>query len=178
MAERAIDLHASTVTVRTRAKGLLSRLAHDLEIEAGGFSGQVDVDSERWRGTLRFPVKGMRVVGALRGARVDRAILSADDRAEIERRLAALFDGGEPAVTVDLEGETRRRAQAVVRTPAGQQRVAVDLDVEERRDGEIVASGKTELSLSALGLPEVKGPLGAFKVDDSVEVGFWLMLSR
>ena len=57
-----------------------------------------------------------------------------------------------------------------------EQRLRFDMVTEDRRDGERIGHGRLELSLSALGIPEVKGPLGAFKVRDDVEVRFWLML--
>jgi hypothetical protein len=175
MAPRQIDLQASTITIRTRAKGMLSRLAHDLEIDAQRFSGDVDVDGESWRAELRFPATGLRVAGALRGDRVDRAVLSLSDRDEIERRMRAdVFAEG--AITVTATGD-RARAEVTVVAPSGRERLTVPVTVEERRDGETICHGKTALSLKALGVKEIKGPLGAFKVDDRVEIAFWLMLS-
>ncbi len=171
-----IDLQASTVTLRTRAKGMLSRLAHDLEIDASRFEGEVELDGDAWKATLRFDVHGLRVTGALKGERVDRAILSPSDRAEIEKRIVTELPGG--TITVTASGTDRRRGEATIVAPRGEQTLGFGVTVEERRDGETVAQGKLSLSLKRLGVKEIKGPLGAFRVDDSVEVAFWMMLKQ
>jgi hypothetical protein len=174
MAARRIDYASSTITVRTRAKGLLSKLAHDLELEVEGFEGDVEVDDDRVRGTLRVPVRSLRVVGALKGGRVDRDVLSTSDVAEIERRMREALSAGE--VEVKLEG-TRERVQATVTAPRGSQRVSASVSGEPGAEGETVGRGKLSLSLRALGVKEIKAPLGAFKVDDSVEVAFRFVLA-
>ena len=174
--QRDIDLQASTVTLRTRAKGLLSKLAHDLEIQAEGFDGEVEVQDEEWKATLRFPVSSLTVVGALKGDKVDRAILSSSDRAEIERKIREEVLATSEIVAT-AEGTDRKGGKVVVKARRGEQSRRVSLTTEERPGGEIVAYGSTDLSLRALGVDEIKGPLGAFKVDDRVEVAFWIMLA-
>lgn len=182
MAEREIVHHASTVTIRTRAKGLLSKLAHDLEIAAAGFSGMVDVREGALHAELRFPVSSLEVVGAVRGDRVDRTVLSADDRAEIERRIKTdVLPNKEIIVTVagkaPPEAGSVENVDVTVVGPRGRQHLSVKLSTEDR-DGRQVGHGTLALSLSALGIKEIKGPLGAFKVDDAVLVAFWIELSR
>lgn len=176
MVARAIDYQASTVTIRTRAKGMLARLAHDLEIEATRFDADLDLDAEAWRATLRFDVRGLRVTGALKGDRVDRAVLKPADREDIERRIVNEHLTGE-SITVVAEGRTRDRGDVTVRAPRGEERLSVPITVEERRDGQLVAYGDLKLSLRRLGVGEIKGPLGAFKVDDAVEIAFYLMIA-
>ena len=56
MAQRRLD-EASTFTIRTRAEGMLSKLAHDLELVADGVTAEVDVDGETWAGCVT-PVGG------------------------------------------------------------------------------------------------------------------------
>lgn len=175
MVARAIDYQASSVTLRTRAKGMLSRLAHDLEIEATRFDADLDLDAEKWRATLRFDVRGLRVVGALKGDRVDRGALKASDREDIERRIVDEHLTGE-TITVVAEGQTRERGDVTVRAPKGEQRLSVPIAVEERSDGQLVAYGDLKLSLRRLGVSEIKGPLGAFKVDDTIAVAFHLVI--
>lgn len=174
--QREIDRQASTVTIRTRAKGLLSKLAHDLEIQAARIDGDVEVDEESWKATLRFDVSALTVVGALKGDKVDRAVLSPSDRAEIERKIRhEVLDVGQ--IVVRAEGTERGAGDVVVEAKRGEQRRRVSLTTEDRPGGEIVTFGKLDLSLRALGVDEIKGPLGAFKVDDRVEVAFWIMLA-
>lgn len=166
-----IDHHASSITVRTRATGLLGRLAHDLEIQATAFSGDVRVDGDSWEATLRFPVADLRVVGALKNDRVDRGVLSTREVAEIESKIRReVLLGSE--ITVTLVGSGSRGEAAVV-APRGQQRLPVTLT----RDDDHSVYGSLWLSLRALGVDEIKGPLGAFKVDDAIEVGFFVKLT-
>ncbi|HZO11904.1 MAG TPA: hypothetical protein VFB62_01555, partial [Polyangiaceae bacterium] len=164
-----IDFEASAITLRTRAKGLLAKLAHDLELEARRFEGSVELDGSAWTARLAFPVRDLHVVGSLRGERVERNVLSSADRAEIERRIR------DDVLTVDkvevsLTGTSRAGGEAHVRVGRGEQRVRFSMTTEERRDGELVSHGAVNVSLSTLGIAEIKGPLGAFKVNDSVEV--------
>ena len=174
--QREIDRQASTVTIRTRAKGLLSKLAHDLEIQAARFDGDVEVSEARWKATLRFSVSALTVAGALKGDKVDRAVLSPSDRAEIERKIRDEVLVVEEIVVI-AEGSDRSAGDVVVKARRGEQRRKVTLHSEDRPGGEIVTYGTLDLSLRALGIEEIKGPLGAFKVDDRIEVAFWIMLA-
>jgi hypothetical protein len=45
-----------------------------------------------------------------------------------------------------------------------------------REGGGAKVSGRCDISLKALGIHEVKGPLGAFKVSDTIEVVYSLSL--
>ncbi|MEZ4437787.1 MAG: hypothetical protein R3B72_01745 [Polyangiaceae bacterium] len=172
---RGIDTQASTITLRTRAKGLLGKLAHDLEIRVRDFDGEVTVDGEAWTATLTIAVADLEVVGALRGNKVDRAVLSSGDRQEIERKIRQEVLVG-PKVAITASGSRRSRGEARIAAPKGEQRVFVDIVAEDRPGGEISCRGDFLLSLKALGVAEIKGPLGAFKVADAVEASFWIMV--
>jgi hypothetical protein len=174
MVSAAIDFEASTVTIRTRAKGMLARLAHDLEIDASDFAGEVELDGDAWTASLVFDAAKLRVVGVPKGQRVDRTVLSSSDKDEIEQRMRTELRGGR--VEVRAEGSDRRRGEVKVKAAAGEQTLPVSISVEERSDGELVAKGELKLSLKRLGIQEIKGPLGAFKVDDAVEVAFRIAL--
>jgi hypothetical protein len=171
MSRRGIDLQASTVTIRTRATGLLARFAHDLEITAEDFEGSVEVDGDRWSTDILFPVRRLRVVGSLRDGRVDFSAISASDLAEIERKIRDEVLRG-PEVKVRVDGASPSQGQLRVSTPEGEQRLSVRLSVSERPDGGHTVAGDAKLSLRKLGVPAIKGPLGAFKVDDEVDVEF------
>ena len=171
MSRRAIDLHASAVTIRTRATGLLARFAHDLEITAEGFEGSVEIDGDRWSTDLLFPVRRLHVVGSLRDGRVDFSAISASDLSEIERKIRdEVLRGSE--VKVQVEGTGPSRGQLRVSAPEGEQQLSVPLSVSERPDGGHLVNGEVKLSLRKLGVPVIKGPLGAFKVTDEIEVEF------
>jgi hypothetical protein len=173
MGRLRVDEQAATLTVRTRATGMLARLAHDLEIEAERVTGAAEIDGTRWHAELRVAARSLRVTGVVRSGSVDRAVLSRADREEIERRLHGELIGDE--VRVRAEGDALDRGRALV-TVAREQALELRLETESRPHGGYSVVGRAELSLRALGVPEVKGPLGAFKVDDRLEARFWLVL--
>lgn len=165
---RALVTARSSVKVRTRAVGPLARLAHDLELEATGGSGWVEDDGERWTSELTFPVTGLRVRGVLRGGKVVRTVLSAKDVAEIERKIRSEVLVG-PAVRVRGSGD-RKLGRLEVEAPAGQMTLTVAPSLDVAAPDAPSVAGRTRLSLARLGCPEVKAPLGAFKVADEIEV--------
>jgi hypothetical protein len=170
MKSAAFDLAASRLVMHTKATGLLARFAHNLELEATRFEAELGADGERWVAELRVPVRGLRVVGVRRGERVDKDTLSGSDQDEIHRRLLEQVFVGTDTVSVHAQGEARERGSAKVALHSGTQTVALRSTLQPPLDGKIVVSGRCTLSLRALGVPEVKGPLGAFKVHDDVEV--------
>lgn len=175
MAQRRLD-EASTFTIRTRAEGMLSKLAHDLELVADGVTAEVDVDGETWRAGLVFPVDRIDVVGTLDGDRVDRGGLNRIERMEIKRRLRkeVLPDR---TVRVVAEGSSFAEGKLTLLAPTGQHEVPLrELRVEAANGDQLVVEGRSFVSLRALGIKEIKGPLGAFKVSDAVELRFHVKL--
>ncbi len=175
MSSPAIDFEASTLTIRTRAKGMLARLAHDLEIAASRFEGDVELEEEAWNARLSFAVAELRVAGALKGGRVDPQAISNSDKQEIERRMQSDVLPIDK-VHVTMVGRTRTRAEVTVVVARGQQQLSVPMRVEQRDGGALVIFGDLKLSLKRLGIQEIKAPLGAFRVADSIEVAFWIQL--
>jgi len=170
-----LEKASSRLAVRTHASGLLARLAHDLEIVASEISGAATLEDEGFSAELVVPVAGLRVAGVLRGDKVDQAALSASDRSEIERKIREEVFSGTREIAVRARGASRDRADISVEIASGRQSLSVAL--RAREEGELVrASGRVELSMKRLGIKEVKGPLGAFRVDDAVEVLFELTL--
>ncbi len=155
----------SRLTIRTKASGLLGRLAHDLELEATGLQGVVQRDGERFEATLSFG--GLRVVGVVRGAIVHPAVLSAADRTEIEARIERDVLPRSQRVQVSVQGSVPH-GDAEVRARGRAVRARVEVRAEGAGPQEV--SGTARLSLSSLGVPPIKGPLGAFHVADEVEV--------
>ena len=177
MAQRRLDEKTSTFTIRTRAEGMLSKLAHDLELVAEGVRAEVDLDGETWRAGLVFPVDGIAVVGTLDGDRLDRGGLNRIERMEIKRRLRkeVLPDR---TVRVVAEGPSHGEGKMTLVGPKGQHEVPLQsLRVETRDGGALVVEGRSWVSLRSLGIKEIKGPLGAFKVSDAVELGFRVTIS-
>lgn len=169
-----IDSNASTVVVRTKAEGLLSRFAHDLEIAAARVTGEATEDDGAVRGSIEVPVNGLQVVGALEGGRVNRATLTAKDLGDIEHKIRDEAFAGLAKLAITLEG-SRAKATLRVRGPHKTQETSAVLRVEER-DGATHVTSAFELSLAALGVPPIKAPLGAFKLADHVSVHVALAL--
>jgi hypothetical protein len=130
--------------------------------------GSVDEEAVSWTTDLRVAVSGLRVAGTLHGDRLDQAALSASDRAEIERKLR---DEVLRVAEVRVRASGRDRALAEVEVMAARTaQVRATLSVREAGDTALQVVTSFPLSLRALGVAEVKGPLGAFKVDDAVQV--------
>jgi hypothetical protein len=177
MAEYRIDPAKSSLRVETRAKGMLAKLAHDLSIAGPGPTGTCRLDGGRFTLDLELPVAALRVAGVRKGDRVDTSALSRGDLDDIHRKLQGEVLAGRPTVTVHGEGNAPgeppvgavRGATLVVRAARGEQRVVADVMIAT--EGErLVATGAARVSLEALRIPPVKAPLGAFRVDDVIEV--------
>jgi phosphotransferase system HPr-like phosphotransfer protein len=173
MSARRLDPDASRVVIHTRAEGLMARLAHDLELRAEGFEGQLHVeeDGQTWSGALRFPVAGLRVVGARKGEHVDEGALSATDRKQIHDKIQSEILAGRE-VLVRVNGKALGQGQGVVRIPRGQHRLHFELERDEEAKQ---VSGEVKLSLERLGIAPIRGPLGAFRVADEISIHFRLV---
>jgi len=170
-----VDPASSTLRVRTRATGLLARLAHDLELVAREMRGEADDQDGAWTAELVVPVQALRVAGTLRGDRLDPDALAPADREEIQRKLRSEVLGpGEVRATASGPTRDSGEARITISSKRGQARVA--LRVKDEEDGALRVGGECEVSLSQLGVAEIKGPLGAFKVKDKVQVLFDLVL--
>ncbi len=165
-----LDAERSALTIRTRAEGLLARVAHDLELRAGTLAGDFEGDS----GRVRVPIAGLRVVGAVKRGALHEGALSASDKAEIERRIREVVLAGSDEVHVDVT-LTGTRASLRVHAPRGTQQLECEVQREDAGSadrGGVRVRGRCALSLAALGVAPIKLPLGAGRVADAVEVRF------
>lgn len=170
-----IDPSNSKISVRTRAAGMLAKLAHDLELQAAEIQGRAERSETGFSGELRIPITTLRVTGQLHGDRVDSSGISQSDRSDIEHKIRDEVFAGTKEIVVRGQGTPWNRADITVETALGKMPIAVSLRSSEQ-EGAIRISGRTELLLSKLGVREIKGPLGAFKVKDAVEVLFEITL--
>lgn len=168
MSTLTLDPSRSRLVVRTRAKGLLGKLAHDLELESRALSGRVELDGERHSATLTLPSASLRVSGVLKGGALDRGTLSPSDVTDIEARMRRdVLRASELSARAEGTGRARSLARASVGGPEA--KAELSLTVEARGD-ELSVTARGVVSLRALGAPEIKGPLGAFKVSDELEI--------
>jgi len=170
-----LDSAKSHVRIETRAKGLLARLAHDLSIEGAGPKGSCTIDADSFTFTLEIPVAALRVAGVRKGGRVETSVLSSGDLADIHKKLREEVLVGSPSVTVTATGPAPTDdvkdfvVELTVKAGRGEQRVRTK--VARRRDGDrTILAAVATVSLEALRIPPVKAPLGAFRVDDAIEV--------
>jgi len=166
------DPSASRVTVRTGTTGLFSPLAHALELSVDGIEGQATWNGAgAWTVNVSAPVAGLRVRGAVRHGSVDDRAVSAADRAEIERRIR---ETALPVERIVVEGDSSRLR---VRGLRGVQEFVPAARIEAGTTT-VTASGTATLSLRALGIADVKGPLGAFRVADAVELSYRVVFTK
>ncbi len=176
MTELRLDPSASRLLLRTRSTGVFARLAHDLEFQASQISGRAQLDGAAWSGELTIPVAGLIVAGKVRPEGVDPAGISAEERREIEQKLRDQILRGTDEVRIRASGRTRERAEGQVELASGRGHVTATLTTRERSEGFMDVSGSCWMSMRELGIPEIKGPLGAFKLRDEIEVRFALTL--
>jgi hypothetical protein len=79
------DASSARCEIFTFKEGLLAPMAHDLKIEVGRFS--IDVDPDSLSINASFDSSSLRVVCALEGGAPAAALLNADDKQQIEKRL-------------------------------------------------------------------------------------------
>ena len=161
-----LDPERSSITLRTRAGGFFSVVAHDLELTARVARGQVKNDGDQWDGEIAIEPSSIRVVGALKRGVVDKKVLSPSDVRDIEQRVANDIFGGVRELVVRATGS----AHAPVIRIVGKRETTVsggELKISEMNR---IFHARGTVSIKGLGLSEVKGPLGAFVIKDAVEV--------
>lgn len=181
-----LDPTKTQLHVETRAKGMLAKLAHDLRIDAKEVAGTATLEAKAVRLELRAPVARLEVAGILKGNDVDRVGLSASDRSEIQRRIREdVLNAKDVVVTceaallspLELGVAARCTVDATGRIEIGRGATSfnsrVQIDVTDRS---VTASGRVKVNLPSLGVTPPKGPLGAFRVSEDVEVVYQIVL--
>lgn len=181
----SFDAAQSTVTVETRAKGMFAKLAHDLSIDAKELSASSKIEGGSAHVELRVPVGRLEVAGVLKGTVLDRSVLSRSDRDDIQKKIRAeVLTAVDVVVSMQAPvGDTlevgRRSIEASGRVEIGARSTRVtsrcSIDVSTDR---VTAEGRVKVSLPSLGITPPKGPLGAFRVDDDVEIVYRLVFDR
>jgi hypothetical protein len=164
----------STLHVETRAKGMLAKLAHDLHIDAKLSSVVVEGDVKV---TAELRPEDLTVRGVLKGASVDRGVLSAGDVRSIQEKIRAEVFTRPIRCTASIpaNGKPDGHTQADLTFQLGARQTSTRASVTLTTDGgKTRARGRATLTLTSLGITPPKGPLNAFRVDDEVVVVFEL----
>jgi len=158
-----LDPARSRVAIYTFAEGLFSALAHDLQLVAGDLEGEATSTGAE----VQVPAGSIRVRGVMKRGKLDPSVLSDADRASIERQIREDVLAGPRLVARGvLQGG---RIGIEIAAPRATTRIACDLRIDDEDGGKRV-TGETAISLAALGVPPVKGPMGAFRVKDRVRL--------
>jgi hypothetical protein len=184
MKRYVLDGTESQLRVWTYKEGLLSRVAHDLCIQATGVEGSVEVAEaeggpRRLAVTVRFPTKGLRVQGQAKDGRV--VPLKFSDHQEIERNLtgdSVLAAQRNPEVSYGGEGTLTDHGAQIdgSLTLAGQQR-SLPLRAQVREDGDgLRVEGEVRFLQSTFGIKPFRALMGALKLQDGVRVSWSLLL--
>ena len=180
-----VDPTRSNVRLRTFAQGLLSRLAHDLELGCRVIEGTAERGERDNEGVakLAFLVAGIEVNGTLKNNRVDASVLTSSEQEDVLTKMQKDVFQLERAHVKDAKVRveatlTGGNARVRIETPNGRTvERSVKVRLEPEASGGARASGAFELSLASLGATPVKGPMNAFRVKDEVEVLFDVVLS-
>ncbi len=177
MADLVLVPEKSSVRIHTFAEGMFSRLAHDLELRCTKLEGRAtrsDSAPDSGTATLEVPIEGIAFGGILHGDRVDESGLSVGSPSDvIEKMHKDVFQGrasGPVRLEVTLDAGSARirivppNGRAVERT--------VRPTLTDEAGGSVRVKGMVDVSLAAIGSATVKGPMGAFRVKDRIEVLF------
>jgi hypothetical protein len=164
------DASSATLRIFTRKEGVLSKVAHDLEIDVSTFRLRIDRDGTAL--SLDVDASSLRVRHALVAGRADPSLLTTTDRRKIERQIVeeVLHARQHPRVRFESDlvaplahGGYRVRGALHLH---GVQRV---LDVETRRlaDEQVL---ELELHQPDYGIVPYRALLGALRVQAAVGV--------
>lgn len=172
---KTLGPQAGTITVKTFKEGLLSKMGHDLVIEARQWSAKIQLDSaEPPAGSVEVEIdpKSLTIVGPgdltdkdkaeIRG-NIEKDVIQWAKFPEIKFRSTAVENvkssGGKGTATVKgqltLHGQTQ----------------AVDLPVSfEATATGVRVTGEVTLAQTRFGIKPYKAPLGVIKVKDELKV--------
>lgn len=154
------DASSAECRVFTFKEGLLSAVAHDLELDVGRFEIEVSEDGSI---TANFDAASLRVVGAVVGGRSSPGTISAKDKAKIEANILSdvLHPGKHPKIRFESTevGETSIRGRLELNGRAR--------DISLRRDGDEV---KVTLHQPDFGVKPFSAMFGTLKIKPDLEV--------
>lgn len=154
------------LTVFTFKEGLLSRVAHDLQLELGEL--QITLDGEVVRG--EFPLRAIRLVGPVEGGVVRPEQYDAGRRADVERAMNEDILHTERDPTAVFTGRATPRGEGFA--VEGELALAggrAPLAFEVRREGAAYRA-TFELQPSRWGIPQYRAMLGAIRLQDRVRL--------
>ncbi len=165
-----LDASKTRVRIFTFAEGMFSRLAHDLEIDAPIASATGALD-DAGDGHLEVTVRAgsLHVVGFVKKGVTDPNGPSASDRSDILERTLEAMNASE-GTTIHARGDKKGEKITVeLQVPTGVARAEASTREEPGAGGKVLVT-RLRYSMPSLGMKPVKGPLGAFKLSDRIEI--------
>ena len=162
------EIREGSVQIFTFKTGLLSRVAHDLQLRVEGFAIQVDGDEI----VGRFRPVSITVDGVIRRGQLDLHALSDRDQAEIldNIRTTILQTTRHPEVVVRgtiVAASSGWRVDGTLELKGTKQPLVILV----RREG-ARARGEVEIVPSRWGIPPFRALLGAIQLQDRVKIAF------
>lgn len=176
-----LDAAASHLKVWSYKEGLLSRVAHDLCLEARELTADLSLDGDRFQVEVVVPVRSLKVLGQVKGGEVNP--LKAKDHTEIEGNMTGpkVLDAGRyPEVRYTGRGERRAGTCQVAGelTLHGQTHpLAFPIQLREEDDG-LRVEGEVRFDQTRFGIKPFSAMFGALKVKDGLRVSWSLRYAR
>jgi hypothetical protein len=159
-----------TIQVFTFKEGLLSAVAHDLQIQLDAF--EITLDGEQVRG--EFPLRSLQLVGPVENGVVQPQKYDAGKRADLHRAMKQdiLHTDAHPTARFDGRATPRGEGYRV----SGELELAgrkAPLAFEVTREGASYL-GELEIQPSRWGIEQYRAMLGAIRLRDQIRVRFVL----
>jgi polyisoprenoid-binding protein YceI len=172
-----LDKSASKIEVWTYKEGLLSKVAHDLVIDATQFTVNLSDRGEQVAVSVAVPVRSLKVRGAVKGSLV--TPLKDKDHREIEENML-----GKKVLLGNKHGEIRFDGRAALKPGhqdvLGQLNVkgmsrslSLSLTIDEKGDGYTV-SGDCRFDQRDFGIKPFSALMGTIKIKPEIRVSWSL----
>lgn len=181
MTRYALKPENSTLDVWTFKEGLLSKVAHDLQIAASGLEGEATVEQGKFSLKISIPVDKLAVKGSVHDGKT--TPMSDKDHREIETTTkgSAVLDAAKfPKIVYSAEGKGDPlagplQADGTLALKGASKPVPVQLKVKNE-GGKLSVAGEVTFKQTAFGIKPYSAMLGTLKVKDEVRISWSLSL--
>jgi hypothetical protein len=154
------------MTFKVYKRGVLSRVAHDLQLSIALVT--LEIDGDRVSGSI--PMKSFTVDGFLAGGSVVAGSVSRKDAADILKKIRTIVLCSDDHPTAQIEGELDVESSSFHGTLTIMGRTA---EIHTPVNGSAGSyAGTTEIIPTRWGIAPYKALLGAIQLQDRVEIGF------
>jgi len=160
------------MTFRVYKRGVLSRVAHDLQLSIAQVT--LKIDGDRVSGSI--PMNSFTVDGFLTGGSVDTGSVSIKDAADILKKVRTIVLCSDDHPTAQLEGELDRESSVFKGRLTLRGRTA---EINTPVKGSVGSyEGTIEITPTRWGIAPYKALFGAIQLQDRVDIGFQFCASE